>query len=491
MRDRVPESKSVSSATGGRLAIGLAALVATLVFLFDFTHPLGSAIGMAYVPIVLLGLWIRSGTYPLWAATLATMLVIVDTALGWGPEVPDAVYTNRPLILVLLWTTAAVVVRYQALERRLARQVKELADLKYALDQAAIVATTDVRGRITYVNNKFCEISKYSPDELLGQDHRIINSGLHPKSFFQQLWYTIASGRVWHGEIRNRAKDGTFYWVYTTIVPFLDAAGKPYQYTAIRSDITERKLAEDKLREQAALARVGQLAAVVAHEVKNPLAGIRGVMQVMLARRPAGDPDVPVMQEVITRVDALSELIHDLLLFANPRALRPQAMELRPLLLDAVASLRRDPVGEHVVVDIHGQDVALSADSELLKAAFLNMFLNAAQAMNGRGAIHVTVSANREMARVDTRDEGPGIPAAVRERVFEPFFTTKARGGGLGLAIVRRTADLHGGTISLECPPEGGTVMSMCLPRQASQVFSDRTPQMVPSLPDPLPSASL
>jgi PAS domain S-box-containing protein len=235
---------------------------------------------------------------PISAATLLAVLVFV--------------FINRSLGIMVLWITAVVIVRFLALEQRSVRQVKELGDLKYALDQAAIVATTDVRGRITYANEKFCEISRYSAAELLGQDHRIISSGLHPKSFFHQLWYTIASGRVWHGEIRNRAKEGALYWVDTTIVPFLDATGKPYQYTAIRSDITERKVAEERLREQAALARVGQLAAVVAHEVKNPLAGIRGAMQVMLARRSAADPDGLVMQEIITRIDALTDLIHDL-----------------------------------------------------------------------------------------------------------------------------------------------------------------------------------
>ena len=447
---------------------------AAVIFIVDLQQPLAYGVGVLYVLVILLGLGTAWQAYPVVAATVATLLLIVDAVAGWSPAAEPSVFVNRPVMALVFMATATLVMRFKRLERQSLDQMQQLADVKRAIDHAAIVATTDVTGRITYANDKFCEISQYPREELLGRDHRIINSGYHPKAFMRDLWRTIAGGRVWHGEIRNRAKDSSLYWVDTTIVPFLDAQEEPYQYIAIRADITARKAAEERLAQQAALARVGQMAAVVAHEVRNPLAGIKGAVQVLMSRRAAADAELPVMRDVVARIDALGDLINDLMVFARPRPPNPTVFPLRSLLVEAIAMLRRDPAGASLEVTVDGPDATLIADADLIRAMLLNLLLNAAQAMGGHGRIAVAIAQRDQRCVLEIRDTGPGIPADLREQVFEPFFTTKARGGGLGLPIARRTAELHGGTLTLACPETGGTCFTLTMPLRAPAEASPR-----------------
>jgi two-component system sensor histidine kinase HydH len=244
----------------------------------------------------------------------------------------------------------------------------------------------------------------------------------------------------------------------------MDERGKPYQYIAIRADITPRKAAEARLAQQAALARLGQMAAVVAHEVRNPLAGIKGAMQILMARRQEGDPDRLIMRDVVARIDSLGDLVNDLMVFARPHPPQPATFPLRPVVLEAVDALRRDPTASALDVTVEGEDMTLEADPQLIRAALLNLLLNAAQAMDGRGRITVSIARRGNQCAIEIVDTGPGVPPELHDRVFEPFFTTKARGGGLGLPIARRTAELHGGSLMLNLADAGGARFTLVLP---------------------------
>ena len=341
--------------------------------------------------------------------------------------------------------------------------IKRLNEMRYALDQAAIVATTDHRGIITYANDKFCEISKYSHEELVGHDHRIVNSGYHPKEFIRDLWRTIGQGRVWRGEIRNRAKDGAIYWVDTTIVPFLDDRGKPRQYLAIHSDITARKAAEAKLREQSALTQLGQLAAVVAHEVRNPLAGVRASLQVLETRGARASRDREIISAMIQRIDELNAKVDDILLYARPRQPSLQPVDVGPLAREAAASARAASGPDCAWIEVSGGPVTAYVDPDMLRAVLLNLIINACQAAGGQ-PVEVHITADADACTVAVCDRGPGIPEQVRERIFEPFFTTRAGGTGLGLAVVKRLLELQGGAVTLRARDGGGTVAEVTVP---------------------------
>ena len=273
-------------------------------------------------------------------------------------------------------------------------------------------------------------------------------------------------GQIWHGEVRNRAKDGSLYWVDTTIVPFVDGTGTPYQFMAIRFDITERKRAETKLLEQQTLARLGEMAAVVAHEVKNPLAGISGALQVILSRLPSDGADRAVIGDILKRIGSLNDMVQDLLLFSRPQAPAVSPTAIGALLSETAAVVRRDPALADVRVHINDEGPTLRIDREQMRIVFQNLLLNAAQAIDGHGTIEVDVETGPRSCQVSVSDEGPGLSPEVSDEMFEPFFTTKHRGSGLGLPTARRIVEAHGGELTARNRPGPGqgAVLVVSLP---------------------------
>ena len=196
-----------------------------------------------------------------------------------------------------------------------------------------------------------------------------------------------------------------FYWVDTTIVPFLDNDGRPRQYLAIRSDITQRKVAEARLQEQEALTQLGQLAAVVAHEVRNPLAGLRGSLQILESRLPREIREREIIVPMIQRIDGLSKTVEDILLFARPQPPRRRAVDVRTVVSEAAASAQ-GAAPDLAQVTSAGDDAVVQADPEMLRAVLLNLLLNACQASNGQRVEIVTTLAG-DACRIEVRDRVP------------------------------------------------------------------------------------
>jgi two-component system sensor kinase FixL len=240
------------------------------------------------------------------------------------------------------------------------------------------------------------------------------------------------------------------------------------RFTGIVHDLTERVEMETRLREQTALAKLGEMSAVVAHEVRNALAGVRGAVQVIGTRLPAGSRDAAAADEVVTRLDALTTMVRDMLLFAHLPEPKLEPMDVGQLVASTTTFARNDPLFRNISLDVSGVAPAILADANLLRTVLVNLLTNSAQAMEGVGRITVSVDGTGDTCQITVIDHGPGIPSDVRERLFTPFFTTKARGSGLGLATAKRIVEAHGGVLRIEFPDERGTRVVLQLPVQTT-----------------------
>jgi PAS domain S-box-containing protein len=377
-------------------------------------------------------------------------------------------------------------------EAQLKASLKEISDFKAALDEHAIVAITDPQGRITYANDKFCAISKYSRAELLGQDHRIINSGFHPKEFMRDMWTTIGRGKVWRGEIRNKAKDGSFYWVATTIVPFLNEDAKPRQYIAIRFDISERKAAEEKIHllnvelEKRVLERTAQLQSAnqemeafnysVSHDLRAPLRHVLGFAD--LLQKEAGPSlsgkSLSHLTTISQAAKRMGHLIDDLLAFsrAGQAELQKTDVNLDELVREALGDFQADTKERNIVWEIHPLP-AVRADHALLRLALVNLISNAVKFTSARAEAKIEIgcapSGNGETV-IFIRDNGAGFDPRYAGKLFGVFqrlhSQDKFGGTGIGLANVQRIVHRHGGRTWAEGAVDGGATFYFSIPKE-------------------------
>lgn len=340
----------------------------------------------------------------------------------------------------------------------------QLQDISFSLDESLIVAITDARGEITFANRKFCEISQYSTNELLGEDHRVINSGYHSKAFFREMWRTIAHGQVWRGEVRNRAKDGTIYWMDTTIVPCLNEKGKPYQYVSFRNDITKRKIAEEALRRSEKAATAGQIASSLVHEIRNPLAAMKWALQVLRLDVPERTKD---FDAILSELDRIDGIVEELLTLAKPHVGAMEVVHVLDILNIPVNMMRPQAKRKHIDLQLTiDNDVPLiRCEPNKLKQVFINFIKNAIEAMSKGGiiTIHASRSLNDRLS-VEVIDQGCGMPEEVITRLGDPFVSTKKQGTGLGMMVCYQIIHSHDGEIDIQSQLGEGTTIRTSLP---------------------------
>jgi PAS domain S-box-containing protein len=389
--------------------------------------------------------------------------------------------------------------RKTELEGKLQKSEMEVFDYKHALNEAAIVAITDQKGTITHVNDNFCKISKYSREELIGQDHRIINSGHHSKEFIRNLWVTIANGEIWRGELKNKAKDGSFYWVDTTIVPFLDEKGKPYQYLAIRSDITQRKIAEEKLyrineeleskvkertyeltealeREVHLNEMKSRFVSMASHEFRTPLSAI--LSSVSLIEHYTEPEQAPKRDKHIERIKSsvknLTNILDDFLSLEKLEQGRVDVhgtdFNLQSFVEDVIEEMDGMIKRKFQTVHFYFEgETMVCQDKKILRNVLLNLLSNAVKYSPEEKDIWVQAKVSDDAVKLTVKDEGIGIPLESQQYLFGKFYradnAVNVQGTGLGLHIVKRYVDLMEGNITFTSVQGNGTTFTLDFPK--------------------------
>ncbi len=332
------------------------------------------------------------------------------------------------------------------------------------------IVVIDAHGRIEAFNPAAERLFGHQERDVIGQNVNVLMPSPYHEEHDMYLARHLATGVqkiIGTGrEVTGLRRDGSTFPLHLSVGKMM--VGGAQKFTGILHDLSTRVRIEEQLREQASLVRLGEMAAVVAHEVKNPLAGVRGAIQVIGTRLPKDGKDAAMVKEIVSRIDTLNELMKDLLLFARPPQPKPALIDVATLVAMTADLLGSDPALKDVSVTVDGASPRIMADADLLKIVFVNLLVNGAHAMQGRGTIRVSLATKADTCQIAFADDGPGISSDVREKIFTPFFTTKARGSGLGLPTAKRLIEAHRGNITIACPTTGGTIVTVELPGTAA-----------------------
>lgn len=355
----------------------------------------------------------------------------------------------------------------------------QLRNYKSSINQFLIIAETDAEGTITSVNDKFCEISQYSEEELIGKNHRLINSGHHSKDFFKQMWTTLQKGNSWEGQICNKAKDGTQYWVQTFIFPDLNSDMEILGYTAIRFDITEKKRLEIALSEEkekatftSQLATIGEMSAGIAHEISNPLSVIIGNTNMIQNVSNITEQTKQMATKIEYAANRINKIIKGLKNLARKsKDDSMQEYKLSDILVTTFEFCEEvfKHKGIQLDVNIPSKPIFLLGNDIKLSQIFLNILNNAKDAILESGTsekwIKIDIKENHDVVEIDIIDSGPGVPEESKDKILDAFYTTKpaGKGTGLGLALVKSFLDEHRGKIEL-CYDYSNTCFRVTLP---------------------------
>lgn len=475
-------------------------LLATAIFVLDYNTELGVAGGVPYVLLTLVSYWFKKPFIPLLLAGISTLLIFIGMSIS-----PDGgefwkILVNRSYAAIAVWAVGLSLFSQlssrnslNTQKEKFKKQSLELEQQLETLNAAAIVSITNRNGDIIFANDLFCEISKYQREELLGKNHRILKSGNQPQGIFKGMWTAISRGKIWKGELCNKAKDGSFYWVATTIVPFVDKTGEIEKYVSVRFDITRQKSQALELEEKAkemekqsaqllesnkklanANKELQSFSYSVSHDLKAPLRALQGFSKNLHEKygEKFDETGNRWLNFIRSNAERMDQLIGDILAFSRVgrKEMNKQEVNMVEMVKEACENIKKGFTGNKIDLEI-GDLPKAKIDKSAFELLWYNLLDNAFKYSSTRDVIKVHISGWEKDGQLfySVTDNGVGFDMKYYDKVFGLFQRLHSddefKGTGIGLANVKRILDKHEGKIEAESKKGKGTTIKFNIPK--------------------------